>query len=106
MGAFHIIFLREHNRIARTLKQLNPTWNDELLFQNTRRIVNAQEQHIIYNEFLPVLLGEHVLVKYGLKTLQGVFSNSYRSDFNPSATNVFAAAAFRFGHSMVQGLIK
>jgi peroxidase len=47
----HTLFMREHNRIADILQRLNPTWSDESVFQETRRILNAQYQNMIYGEW-------------------------------------------------------
>lgn len=62
----HTLMAREHNRIAKTLIQINPHWDDETLYQEARRIVIALIQHITYNEFLPILLGKDVMEKFGL----------------------------------------
>ena len=78
LGAMHTLFLREHNRVARELKKLNPRWPDETLFQESRRVVNAQFQHIVYNEFLPILIGKESLIKSGLSPLTKGFSTYYK----------------------------
>lgn len=50
--------MREHNRVAGLLKEAHKDWNDEIIFQEARRITIAEYQHIIFNEFLPILVGE------------------------------------------------
>lgn len=53
-----------------------------------------------YKEYLPNVLGASVMSAYNL-TL-GSTSDSYNSETNAGATNVFATAAFRFGHGEIQ----
>ena len=106
LAMMHTLFLREHNRVARKLGKVNPQWNDETLFQETRRVVVAEWQHIVYNEWLPIILGQKNMKKFGLYPLTKGFSNSYKTDFDPRITNAFGAAAFRIGHTMIPATIK
>ncbi|CAH2085944.1 unnamed protein product [Euphydryas editha] len=94
------IWTREHNRIARALSKINPTWEDIKIFFETRRILQAVYQHIIYNEYLPLLLGPRMMGMFGLRSTPG-YSSSYDPNVNPSLTVEFASAAMRFGHSTV-----
>ena len=85
--SMHILFLREHNRLATELHEDNPDWNDEDLYQTARKINTAQIQVITYNEYLPslgIILDEYT---------------GYDSSVNPSVTNEFSVTAFRMGHS-------
>ena len=59
--AMHTIWVREHNRIALALHVLNQEWDDERLYQEARKIVIAQLQHITYNEWLPALFNVDVV---------------------------------------------
>lgn len=66
LTAIHTIFMREHNRLADNLRHLNPHWEDERIFQQARKILVGKYQHILYNEFLPRILGSNAMNLYGL----------------------------------------
>jgi peroxidase len=92
LAAFHSLFLREHNRVARILKSINIHWNGEKVYQEARSIMGAVMQKITYDDFLPTILGPNALPQY----------RGYRSSINPGISNAFATGAFRFGHSLIR----
>ncbi|XP_050420959.1 heme peroxidase 2 [Adelges cooleyi] len=102
LTAMHTIFLREHNRIAEVLHRLNPHWNDDTLYQNTRKIFTAAYQHIVYNEFLPRILGWNAVDKYDLRVSSTGYYKSYTPDCHPGPFAEFVVAAFRIGHSLLR----
>jgi len=106
LATMHTLWLREHNRLASEIKVASGSLNDEEIFQIARKILIAEMQNIVYGEYLPVVLGEQAMRKYDLELpkKQKEFSK-YKSNTDPSITNSFATAAYRFGHSMIQGLI-
>ncbi|KAH6921700.1 hypothetical protein HPB50_004118 [Hyalomma asiaticum] len=103
LTSMHTVWLRQHNRIARRLQQLNTHWDDERLFQETRRIVGAQWQHIIYSEWLPPILGPDAMVRYQLVPTG---RSRYAPDVDATVLNEFAAAAFRLGHTLIDGVFQ
>ena len=57
LTVLHTVLMREHNRVASHLSLINSHWDDERLYQEAKRIVGAEIQHITYNEWLPIVLG-------------------------------------------------
>ncbi|XP_072947670.1 salivary peroxidase/catechol oxidase-like [Epargyreus clarus] len=106
LTTMHLIWARQHNRLAAMLRKLNPDWTDEVIFQEARRIVGAQMQHITYAEFLPAVLGHDVMWALNLTLQTDGYSNVYDPTVDPSIANHFAAAAFRFAHTLLPGMMQ
>lgn len=86
---------------------LRDDWDDERIFQETRRIIAAELQQITYGEFLPVILGVQAMKKYNLELpVDHTTFTKYSQSVDASIYNYFATAAYRFGHTLVNGLIK
>ncbi|KAG6441270.1 hypothetical protein O3G_MSEX001716 [Manduca sexta] len=107
LTVLQIILLREHNRIADALQQLNPHWSDEVVFQEARRIHIAEIQHINYYEYLPIFLGFENMVKNKL-IYPGAhgYVNDYNPSVDPSILDEHATAAFRHFHTLIRGYLK
>ncbi|MEQ9095840.1 MAG: peroxidase family protein [Phycisphaerales bacterium] len=95
LTAIHTLFVREHNYWADQIRAANPTLSGDEVYERARGIVGGIMQAITYNEFLPLLLGPDALPPYA----------GYDSSVDPSISNMFAAAAFRMGHSMLPAFL-
>jgi hypothetical protein len=89
LTVMHTLFNREHNRLGAEIAAANPGYDDEKVYQETRKLVGAMMQTVTFNEFLPTLLGDGAIDPYA----------GYRDDVNPGIANAFSTAAYRFGHS-------
>lgn len=91
LAGLHTLLVREHNRMCDELAKKYPTWSDERLYQHARKYVGGFVQAITYREWLPQL--GVVIPPY----------TGYRADVNPTLANEFTAAAFRLGHTLLNG---
>lgn len=80
---FHFLFHKEHNRLAKAY----PFYSDEHLFNLARLHNMLQYQQIVYEEWLPLIIGEEHVDYETPKSI-------YPDDF-------FSTATFRFGHSAI-----
>lgn len=92
--AMHTLFMREHNRQCDVLAAANPSLNDQQLYLKARQLTSSIVQSIFYNEWLPA-------VGIELPAYQG-----YDQNVRPAIGNSFAAAAFRMGHTLLNGNIR
>lgn len=91
LTSMHTLWVREHNRLADEIAEVDPTLTDEEIYQQARALVIAEIQAITYNQWLPALLGVDAISSY----------SGYDPNVNASIANVFSTAAFRFGHTML-----
>jgi hypothetical protein len=85
-----LIWAREHNY---QVDKLTPYakkygWTQDELFEAARAITEAEWQKVVYDEYLPKLIGKHALESY----------SGYDPSIDPSIMNEFTTVAFRFGH--------
>jgi peroxidase len=90
--------MREHNRIAKKFSKINPHWDGEKIYQESRKIVGAIMQHITYEQWLPLIIGIE-----GMNALRK--ESGYDVTLDPTIRNEFATAAFRFGHTLINPIL-
>jgi len=90
LTSMHIVFLREHNRLAGLIHTEQPQLSDEQVYQLARTVVWSEVEHITYDTYLPILLGPNAIPAY----------SGYNPKIDPSVENMFTNL-FRLGHSML-----
>ncbi|KTF91452.1 hypothetical protein cypCar_00027161, partial [Cyprinus carpio] len=99
MIALHTLFLREHNRMAEELHKLNPHWSPDTLYQEARKILGAVHQILTWDHYLPRVLGRSANLAL-MPPYKG-----YDPAADPSISNIFSTAAFRFAHVTVHPVV-
>ena len=93
----HTIWLREHNRIVAELARLDSTLTDEELYQTARKIIGGVMQKIVFEDYLPEVLGSATVRRLILRGVRG-----FLPGVDPRIPNSYATAAFRYGHSLIR----
>lgn len=101
---WHSIFVRFHNLIATGLEIRNGQyWNDERLFQETRRILTAVYQNIVFNEWLPPYVGFDIATRRNVSrpfNADDSFGHDFYDEYlDASNMNEFGVGAFRVFHT-------
>ncbi|GMR52143.1 hypothetical protein PMAYCL1PPCAC_22338, partial [Pristionchus mayeri] len=96
----HTMYLQQHNRWAGQIKELRPNWSDNLIYQETRRLMIALFQFHVYSEYLPKIIGQNRMHEYGLNP--SGLEDTFDPLVDPSVAVEFCSAAFRFGHSQAR----
>jgi len=101
------VFLQFHNAVADRLKDQSPA------FEDVQRIVRWHYQWVVMHDFLPKIVGERTLhqVIPHLKNKTSIYKDKPQLNFfnwknDPFMPIEFAAAAYRFGHSMVRPIYR
>jgi peroxidase len=95
LTAIHTVFMRNHNRLANQLHAIYPSWTDEQLYQEARKINIAETENVTYGQFLSAIFGANPLPAY----------TGYHSNVDPSISTEFSTVGFRFGHTLLSNAV-
>lgn len=94
LGAYHLVWVLEHNRYAAIIAKENPEWTDDQIFERARQWTVATYQNVVFYEFVHAVVGPVLFM--GVETYPG-----YNQLTDPRMDVSFISSVFRFGHSMI-----
>lgn len=118
LAAIQTVWVRFHNFIVDKLPKRPKQPDANIAMQEARRVTTAMYLHIVYNEYLPLLIGcrncslslcdavtvklyllagKRMMRKFKLRPKRQGYTFQYDKKLDPAVSNVFATAAFRFG---------
>jgi len=96
LTSIHLMWVREHNLRVDQLREMQPGLSEDQLFEGARVIVEAEYQNIVFNEYLPQLVGLHNIPVY----------TGYDASVDASIASEFSTAAYRLGHSQISSKLQ
>lgn len=106
LALLHSIWYRLHNYIANLLAKTHTDWNDEKLFNETRRITIAIYEHLLYEEWVPLFLGTEYSNRVNLTCKKSSGScNTYDPKIDASNLAEFSQGAHRSFHANVPSTV-
>lgn len=103
VSGLQLVFLKLHNKLFDMVSQ-DATVPEEQRFDETQRLVRWHYQRVIVTDFLPLLVGEHLVKRLLRVSADGVNFDlaHYRPRKNAYIPVEFSVAAYRFGHSQIR----
>jgi Ca2+-binding RTX toxin-like protein len=94
LTSIHTIWARNHNYHVEKLLESGFEGTPEQVFQAAKMVNEAEYQRVVFDEYLETLIG-------GLRSDGTHGFEAYDPSVNAAISHEFAAAVFRFGHSLI-----
>lgn len=94
MATIRLVWIRWHNFLADIVFANSASLSDEAIYLEARKLTVAVMQHIVFDEWLPVLLGDH-LPHY----------SGYNHKTDPQISHLFDSISYLYMYSLVNSYV-